>query len=71
MNGEPEVGVRAVYALSCDRPDCFNAYAAPYRATRSAQAIRRAAARDGWHANERGKTYCPDHKPAETTRSPR
>ncbi len=57
------MGVFATWELCCDKPGCHEYYPAPFRATASAFTIRTAAARDGWHATQRGRVYCPDHKP--------
>lgn len=57
------MSVRATWELDCDHPGCTEAFPAPYRATASAYTIRTAAAREGWHATSRGRTFCPGHKP--------
>jgi hypothetical protein len=57
------MAVRATWELDCDRPGCGKAFQAPFQATFSQAAIRRAAREEGWHTKTAGKTYCPDHKP--------
>ena len=57
------MGVYAVWEMVCDHAECGEPYQARRRNDVSARAIRWAAARDGWHATQRGKVYCPDHIP--------
>ncbi len=56
------MATRATWELDCDRPGCYEAFQAPFTATKSNALIRRAARAAGWHALEAGKTYCPGHK---------
>lgn len=47
--------------LSCDEPDCSNAYAASPLEVTSVQATRVGSMVHGWTRHE-GRDYCPDHR---------